>query len=104
MAALDNYNLAALEGDFRKKIHSLMLKVCTQIAGEDSTGKQAIYIQKRADKVDYTILNQIEAVDILSHLVASKGTLTNSSNDADIEFTIVSVWDDYSGVMHSETI
>ena len=104
MAALDNYNLAALDGFFRKKVHSLMLKVSIQIAGEDPTGKQAVYIQKRADKADYTIQNQIDAVDILSHLISSVGTLTDISTDADIEFTIVSVWNDYSGVLHSETV
>lgn len=97
MAAIDNYNLA-LDGDFRKKVRSLMLKSALAVSGESNTDKKDSYIQKRGNAANFTIYNQSNAMDIMSHLVAAGGALTDASTDNDIEFTINSVWDDYSGL------
>jgi hypothetical protein len=103
MAAIDNYNLA-MDADFRKKVQSLMLKSALAVAGEDPTDKQDPYIRKRANSANFTIYNQDKAVNILSHLITSMGTLDLQSTDNDIEFMINSVWDDYSNILYSETI
>lgn len=103
MAAIDNYNLAQ-EPDFRNRVRSLMLKSALDVCGEDSTGKSAAFIQKRANAANFTIYNQGKAMDIFSHLITAPGLLTLESTDSDIEFTINSVWDDYSNVTYNETL
>jgi len=102
MAAIDNYELA-LDPDFRKKVRSLMLKSALAVSGESDTNKQDAFIRKRANAANFTIYNQTNAMDILSHLVAAGGALTGVSTDNDIEFTINSVWDDYSGLTLADT-
>lgn len=102
MAFIDNYN-TAIDLDFRNRVRSAMLKVALAVGGEDETDKQLIYVTKRANAANFTIYNQVKAVDILSHLICSLGTITTASSDNDIEWSLTSVWDDYSGVLQNET-
>lgn len=101
MAAIDNYDLAQ-DANFRSKVKSLMLKSAIAVCGEDPTNKSTAFIQKRANAANFTIYNQGKAMDIFSHLVTANGTLTIDSSDNDIEFTINSLWDDYSNVTYNE--
>ncbi len=103
MAALDNYNLAE-NSDFRNKVDTLMRKVATQIKGETPTEVTPKgVIDKRGNYADKVFADFTREEEYMcSKTAACLGTLTDQSSDNDIEFTIVSVWDDLSKVNDSD--
>lgn len=101
--------------EFKRITEIAILKVGTQVAGEDTTGMQPVVATKRAtlaNNVFYASKDQ--AVKFAMHL-ASLGTISvtvddngdlnytgGGSLDADVEFSVSSIWNDRAGVTYDD--
>lgn len=106
MAALDLFNLAQND-DFQKKVRMYVLKSASSVVGEAATGLGIAQQAKRhalgvaaliGGKVGDVTLSPEQVFMRFSWAAAAFGTLTNESSDSDIEFVVVSLWDDLAGV------
>lgn len=95
--ALINYELMA-DADFVSKTEMLLIKACNSIAGEDTTTYSYTTVTKRHNLTQKIYLNTPEYKGIFIRAICAQGTLTSSSSDNDIEFTINSVFNDIAGV------
>lgn len=101
MAFIDDYNLANNE-TFRSRVLIAMEKVATQIVGEAITPGDEVKHEKR-HVLGVKVLTSPNAwVMPFSYAVVSGGVLILASTDGDIEFTVVSVYDDLAGVSISD--
>ncbi len=93
----------ATNSQFLVKVRVAIVKVATDIAGEIPTAKTAKDDKRHA----LTLLVLAQGgpgafVGIFAEACAARGTLTIASTDADVEFTVASIWDDLSGVSGAE--
>ena len=104
MSALTN-SLLAEDQDFRNKVDSLIRKSAIAISGEEPNGITQAAINKRqilCQKIFFDYDRSIEKM--FSKAVASLGTLSPSSSDNDIEFTINSIFSDMAGVTNLDLV
>jgi len=88
---------------FRIKVEMAMIKAAGQIAGETPASPANIpKDDKRHDLTQNVYSNKEAWLDRFAHACAAKGTLSNASTDADVEFTVGEVWDDLAGVTGAE--
>lgn len=101
MALIDSYNLS-LNPDFRGRVKVAISMACTAIVGEAVTpGKEAKHA-KRHSLGQSALLNPNSYLDPFVNAVVSNPVITLGSPDADIQFTVISVFDDLAGVTVSE--
>lgn len=104
MAAIDNYNLSQDE-TFIKKCETLLLKSANAISGEQplpgGTYPEDVVV-KRGILCSNIYRSPVEWGKIFARVCAAQGTLSTSSTDNDIEFTINSVFNDVAGILYTE--
>ncbi len=86
----------AHDGQFLNKIAIAVKKVALMVVGEAASGNVTIDDKRHAFGVQ--VLNGDANVQLISENTVAQGTLSQVSTDADIEFTISSIWNDLSGV------
>lgn len=103
MASIDNYNLAE-NIEFRNKVDSIMRKVAADVKGEAPTALLSQQmVDKRAAFADKILWDSNRSVEyMMSKAIVSMGTLTESSNDSDIEYMITQLYNDLAGVNDSD--
>lgn len=82
-----------------------ILKVATDVAGETPADPVNIVKDDKRHTLAAAILNPGGVAlwfQSFAEACASLGTLTASSLDADIEFTVASIWDDMAGITGAE--
>lgn len=100
--ALDNYKLANND-TIQKRVIMLSLKIATQVTGETvSSSLTQTMIDKRHDFALRVFYNHDWAKNIISSTIFSLGTLNKNSTDSDLEYTIVTIWDDLSGIKQKD--
>ena len=98
MAFVDSYALAN-NSTFKEKVIVAMVKVAVQIVGEAVTVGDEIKHEKR-HRLGVKILNDPSLMLMpFAYAIVSGGILVTGSSDADIEFTVTSVFDDIAGVL-----
>jgi len=93
------------DGNFRNKIKVAVLKVATDIVGEIPAAGPKIPKDDKRHALGVLILTPgaITSYTLLfAEACAALGTLTIASTDADVEFTVTSIWDDLAGVTGAE--
>lgn len=103
MSAIQNYQLS-LDPTFKSRTESLLKKVATQIQGESPTAQNPQAAVDKRGILAVKILNDLTGQESqkFSDAIASQGTLTISSDDSDIEFTINVVFNDIAGVTYAD--
>lgn len=96
--------------DFRRRVQQAMVKSASLIAGEAQQSLTLQQWQKRAVLATNILGTHVGSdpsqakagsevwLDTFANAVANNPTITESSTDGDIEFTVNSVWDDIAGV------
>ena len=105
MANSDNGMLAASHAGFQNRVKYFMQKGAVAVLGEDTTGFVAGRHDARktyADKVlagEASVFEMAVAVATNSTIVANITSAGDHSSvtDGDLEFTVNSMWDDFSG-------
>lgn len=114
MAFIDQH-LVGTNPDFIQTVKIAILKTATSIAGEDTTSMQPIVATKRHALTQQVFQSpEVQAAKFALHLASlgtidvtalPDGTLTyngGSTLDNDVEFSVVSVWDDRAGVTYGD--
>jgi hypothetical protein len=92
----------AVNADFQKKVKAARIKTCLQIVGEAETQGKEVLFQKRHDYAFAILKDPSLDLEAYSFAVAANPVITTQSSDGDIEFTVVSVFQDMAGVKNSE--
>lgn len=91
MAYIDDYAISQNE-DFRKRVKMAMLKIAGNVCKGDYTDDPVLL--KRYNTAKWVIFNQAKAVDYVSALIASLGTLAVDCTDPDMAAAITSTLSD----------
>lgn len=95
--AVENYSLVQSD-TFNLRTEMLLIKSCNAIVGEDTTTYSLAIVNKR-HSLAMNVYSDIAKYRMrFVRAIAAQGTLTESSSDNDIEFTINSVFNDLAGV------
>src|SRR5262245_6073266 len=91
---------AALAKDpaFRDRVSVAIAKVAIQVQGEPQAGMTEAEWAKRASLAGQVLQQPAAWLDQFSMAVVTNSTITGTSPDNDIEFTVTSVWSDVAGV------
>lgn len=95
--AQQNYELVQND-TFNIRTEMLLIKSCNAIVGEDTTTYSYATVVKRHNLCMNVYADITEYRMRFVRAIAAQGTLTTSSSDNDIEFTINSVFNDLAGV------
>lgn len=95
MAFLDQAELAVTT-TFQNRVRHAMVKVAIAIQAEDGA------TLNHANRSSYAraVLNDPNRhAPLFAQGVVTNATITAASSDGDIEFTVISIWDAYAGVL-----
>lgn len=102
MAAIDDYNIAT-DPTFLNRVEALLIESVKDVVGEDTSGMNTSKASKRHDHGTRVLRDPSPWRDQYSIAVATNPSITSTSaSDADIKFTINSVFDDFAGVTYDE--
>lgn len=89
--------LLARDSDFRDKVHMGLVTAAKDVMGETKTVGDQVYGKRQA--LAYQILRNSDAwLDCFAWVVASNPSISATSNDSDIQFTINGLINDMAGV------
>lgn len=96
MAYIDSFNLSQ-NSTFRGKIQIAIATAAKDIRGESPSDNEDLDL-KRSELAFQVLRNPLEWIDIFSINVCTNPVINESSTDADIQFTVNSLWNDIAGV------
>ena len=105
MTSFDSRRGLATDGGFLTKVRVAMVKVAVDIAGETPASPANTAKDDKRHALTTLVLAQGGPgafVGIFAEVCAALGTLTTANTDADVEFTVASIWDDLAGVSGAE--
>jgi uncharacterized protein YueI len=101
MAFIDQ-SVLARSPQFRDRVIIAMVKTAVLIVGEAlEVGKEVLHEKRHTLGVDI-VQNPDLKLNAFSFAVAQNAAITATSTDGDIEFTVVTVFDDIAGVKITE--
>lgn len=102
MAFSDDLDLAN-NGKFRVKIRIAITKTANSVAGETPASPANTALDDKRHALSQNVYSDVEIwTDRFALACAAQGTLTTASTDADVEFTVASLWNDLAGVTGAE--
>jgi hypothetical protein len=98
MGFQESYDLLSDSG-FQIKVREAMVKSALAILGETPASPANTTLDDKRHALAEAVLVDIDMYAVrFREACASLGTLTTSSTDADVEFTVSAVWNDMAGV------
>lgn len=102
MAYTDQATLAD-DVTFRTRIRVAIMTAAVQIQGEAKTNlTDAQYGKRQALATAILTTGGSNHIDAFAWAVTTNAAITGASSDADIQFTVNSMWDDLSGVTKND--
>lgn len=101
MAFIDQHALAN-NAYFRSRVLIAMVKTAVLVVGEAlDSGEEIVHGKRHALGVEIMKTPQLN-LDSFAYGVAQNPVISGSSSDGDIEFTVVTIFDDIAGVKISD--
>lgn len=82
---------------FRGKVEVAIVKAALAISGEATTVNPTVDLE-RHKLASSVIISRASLIGVFAFACVANGALTASSTDADVEFTVNSVWNDVAGL------
>lgn len=82
---------------FLGKVEVAMVKAALAISGETPTANPTVDLE-RHKLASNVIISRANLIGVFAFACVANGALTTSSTDADVEFTVNSVWNDVAGL------
>lgn len=104
MGYLDQAALAQ-DNDFRTRMQIGMIKVALEVVGEARPGEANgfyAYYNKRHELGTGVLTNPGAFVDRFAWATVTNSVITAASIDGDLEYMVVTIWDDLAGVSADE--
>lgn len=92
----------ATDPAFQNRVQIAVVKAAANVAGEAQGAMGQVKWIKRHTLAVAVLAAPETYVQKFSFGVVREGLVTPASTDADIEFTVASLWDDFAGVMDGE--
>lgn len=100
MALIDQYQLAQ-DGEFRGRVQQALLTSAVNVMAEatdEQNGPTFVQHQQRANFAQRVLNNPNAIAKSHAFAIASNPAITDQSTDNDLQFTVNSMWNAFSGV------
>ena len=105
MTSFDSRRGLAADGEFLNKVRVAIVKVALDVMGETPDAGPNIPKDDKRHALGEKVLvpgGPASYLPLFAEACAALGTLSTASTDADVEFTVTSIWDDLAGVTGAE--